>query len=151
MTVLWIKTLSAVQYIHGKPGGPEAALPSSLKRRFLKQSACCTQPPNVTLPQQHCQFENTHAHAHTHRHAHTQTCRKGQEHLCGAVGSVPEAAIAAQCTGHIQCKGSELTETNVSLSAKALDRRCATGPRSQRGPLRPLEFSLTGLTFSLHD
>lgn len=138
-----------------------AALPSSLKRRFLKDSSWAARSYYLL-----CHLDNTadfkaqrtrtytRAYAQTHTETHTRRlAERVQARLFQGSGSEPKATFTVQCSDllQIQCKVSELIETKMHFYVNALLARGSAlmKPRVNRNSLKPLvgEFLFTGLTF----
>lgn len=121
-----------------------AALPSSLKRRFLKDSSWAARSYYLL-----CHLDNTadfkaqrtrtytRAYAQTHTETHTRRlAERVQARLFQGSGSEPKATFTVQCSDllQIQCKVSELIETKMHfyVNAPSCSRECTNEAQGQQ-------------------
>ena len=147
-----------------------AALPTSLKRRFLKNSSfaahshymlqCLGNTANFKTHVHARARTHTYTHTHTrsHTHSHTRTALlQGHRTPLPGQGEWVQAAFAAQCADllQIQCKVSKLMETKSSFVYTPLPDAGSTlmNHRVHGNSLKPPVggFLFPGLALSLQD
>lgn len=143
-------------------GGSRAALPASLKRRFLKHSSFAAQPLQVTSSERHCQLQThlharTHAHTLTHKDTHARSLAAGSQtplpRQWGWAQSHPRCSVRRSLANSVQSVGTNGDQDILHVNAPSQSRECTTDRGVHRSSLKPLVggFLFAGLTFSLHD